>query len=148
ASPTDLIQAGRLAVALGTAVGVSEGQRNQAGGVLDAALKRQPDSVGLLQVASFFRHAPGTFDEQLALHRRLETLAPPNPWYLNNMAWTLSEDLGDPTAALPLIDRLLAKVGEVPQCLDTRGMILTRLGRPSEAIRDFAKAVTSRPDNA
>jgi tetratricopeptide (TPR) repeat protein len=137
-----------MAVNLATDGNATDALKAQADAVLEAALKGGPDQVELLQLASYLRHVQGRFDEEMGLYRRLDALQPEAPWYLNNMAWTLSEDLGQPEAALPVIDRLLKLVGDHPSCRDTRGTILLRMGKTGPAIEEFRRAVEAEPANA
>ena len=65
---------------------------------------------------------------------------------MNNMAWTLSEGLNKPEQALEQINDAINKSVLVPpQFYDTRGVILTRLGKYDEAIRDLELAVQRPP---
>ena len=143
----DLIQAARLAADLGTSAAAPQAFKDRAGKVLETALKHDPNSLALLQIASYVWHALGRYDDELAIYRRIEALKPADPSHLNNLAWTLSENFQKPAEALPLIDRLLAQVGANPQCLDTRGMILVRLDRPKDAVAVFQKVVQAAPSN-
>ena len=61
------------------------------------------------------------------------------------MAWTLSEDLNRPEEGLKRADEALDHVGWQPHLLDTRGVILTRLGKLDDAIKDLESAATALP---
>lgn len=144
----DLLQAVRLAAALGAIPSASAMLQDAAGAVFEAALKwREPNVPEVLLMTAYLRHVQGRYDEELELYRRLDALQPADPAYLNNMAWVLSENFDRPTEALPLIDRLLARVGDNHQCLDTKGMVLVRSGRAKEAVAVFQRVVQARPDN-
>ena len=99
---------------------------------------------------AFLRHAQGRYEEEVALYREAQKLSPSSPLYLNNLAWSLGLELGEPEEGLTVIDGLIAnpKVGENPQCLDTRGMILVALERYDAALRDLRKIVAAAPGNA
>ena len=70
---------------------------------------------------------------------------PSNFLFLNNMAWTLSEDLNQPEEGLKRVDEALERVGRQPHLLDTRGVILTRLGQLDEAVKDLEAAAAALP---
>jgi predicted Zn-dependent protease len=59
---------------------------------------------------------------------------------LNNMAWTLCENLDQPAEALRRVDEAIQRVGRQPGLLDTRGVILTRLGKADDAVKDLEGA--------
>ena len=145
ATREDVRQSAILASSLASREGTSTDLRDRVESFLQAELARYPDELDLISLLAFLRHAEGRYEEELSLYRRLESLQPSNPWYLNNIAWLLSERFDDPSAGLEAIDRLLDRVGPVPSYLDTRGMILVRLGRSQEAVLDFQKVVQSMP---
>ena len=53
----------------------------------------------------------------------------------------MSEGLNKPSEGLEKIDDLLAIAGRNAEQLDTRGVILTRLNRLEEAVKDLKEAV-------
>jgi hypothetical protein len=65
--------------------------------------------------------------------------------FLNNCAWILSEELGRPLEGLKRIETLIARSGGQPHTLDTRGVILIRLGQTDQAIRDLETAAGTIP---
>jgi len=91
------------------------------------------------------RHLQHRYAEEVEVYRAMLALRPADSQFLNNMAWTLSEDLGRPVEALDRADEALAKAGARPAVLDTRGVILTRLGRLDEATRDLETAAREQP---
>jgi tetratricopeptide (TPR) repeat protein len=112
----------------------------QADAVIDAALKLRPDDPNLLSKKGFLRHFQHDYKEEIRLYEQAIAHDPADYRFLNNMAWTLSEDLGQYDAALKRIDEAFKNAGAYPQFLDTRGVILTRLNRLDEAIKDFNSA--------
>jgi predicted Zn-dependent protease len=68
--------------------------------------------------------------------------------FLNNMAWTLSEEMSQAEQGCKWADEAVRRCGEVPLILDTRGVILTRLGRYDEAVRDLSAAARDYPTGA
>ena len=61
------------------------------------------------------------------------------------MAWTLSEDLNQPAEGLERMHHAIKRIGREPSLLDTRGVILTRLGKFDQAISDLEAAAQVSP---
>ena len=57
----------------------------------------------------------------------------------------MSEGLNQPDKGLECIDRLVKLAGREPEVLDTRGVILMRLDRFDEAIRDLEEVTRRAP---
>ncbi len=98
----------------------------------------------LFHVATI-RHAQGRYGEEVALYREILATKPTNILFLNNMAWTLCEGLHQGEEALAKIDEVIRREGRSPAFLDTRGVILSRLGRFKEAIADLEEACKGQP---
>ncbi|WP_422931941.1 tetratricopeptide repeat protein [Singulisphaera sp. PoT] len=113
---------------------------------LAQALKVKPDAPNLLQSLARVRYLQGKYPEQIALFRNLLKSKPNDRMFLNDMAWTLSENLDQPKEGLERANELIDRVGGQPYLLDTRGVILTRLGRYDEAIKDLEAASNAVPN--
>jgi tetratricopeptide (TPR) repeat protein len=148
AAGRDVQAAATLALNLALAPGASDGARKAADGVLELARRREPESSDLMVMTAFLRHSQGRYREEVELYRAAEERRPTNRIFLNNLAWTLSEELNQPSEALPLINTLLVGQGTNAQLLDTRAMILMRLDRAADAIKDLKVALSADPDNA
>lgn len=151
------LESARAAIAKGDAKAIFEAarailtvaQRQGAAGQLAStidsafteALDRQPDLPGLKAVLAMWRHMQGNFDDEVRLYRDLLAADPDNALYNNNMAWALSEGVKKPDEALRYVDLSVRKTGRMPELLDTRGVVLTRLGRFDEAIADLSEAI-------
>jgi tetratricopeptide (TPR) repeat protein len=140
----DRIQAAQIAMAAVAAAGETREAGDWAGSVVDAALKYTPDSADLLFMRGVICHAAGEFDREAKLYRRILELWPADrpearPVLLN-LAWLLSEQLGQAEEALPLVEGFLRRRPDDPDALGTRGVILLRLGRHDQAIADLERA--------
>ena len=92
-----------------------------------------------------FLHTQGRYLDESNQYRALLKDHPGNGLILNNLAWSLSEGLHQPSEALTYIDEAIQNYGRSAQVLDMRGVILSRLGRHEEAIHDLEEANLSSP---
>jgi tetratricopeptide (TPR) repeat protein len=90
-------------------------------------------------------HLQCRYDEEVRLYRAVLLHQPHNPVVLNNLAWALSEGLNQPSEALEKIDELINRAGRHTENLDTRGVILLRMGRTDLAIKDLEAVVQAEP---
>ncbi|CAN5851887.1 hypothetical protein BH23PLA1_BH23PLA1_02290 [soil metagenome] len=141
--PADVLQASQIVLAV--AADSAEGPPGAAVEILETAVQRRPDEPGPRTALAMIRHLQGQYDEEVRLYRELLAKEPSNDLYRNNLAWALSEGLDQPTEALELIEESIRRQGRVPQLLDTRGAILTRLDRLDEAIDDLREASRQMP---
>ena len=109
------------------------------------ARSKAPKAFDVLILQAMIRHLQDRYEEEIALYREVQALNPPSVTYLNNMAWSLSEALNKPQEALTCIDLAIKRLSRAPQFLDTRGVILARLGRFEEAIADLELSVKVDP---
>jgi tetratricopeptide (TPR) repeat protein len=122
---------------------------DRAEAVLGKALEREPSAPDLLVQKGYLRHLQGKYEDEVQLYKDALAKSPDDLRFLNNLAWTLSEYLGRPQEALKWIEEAFRRTGaKGPNLLDTRGVILTRLGRLDEAIRDLEEAAKGKPDAA
>ncbi len=116
-----------------------------ADGLLSLALKAQPDSLDLLLAQAFLRHLKGDYKAEIAIYDGILTKNPTTYLFLNNMAWTLSEEMNRPQEGLQRVEEGIKRVGRQSHLVDTRGVILLRLGRTEDAIKDLEDAVAMLP---
>lgn len=105
------------------------------------SLEKLPNQTDILQAQAYLRHFQGKFDDEIAIYQKIREINPRDIRYLNNMAWTLAENLKKHDEAMTIIDEAISRIGRRPSFLDTRGVILTRMGRYSEAITDLEAAL-------
>ena len=110
------------------------------------ALTQAPKDPEVLNYVALLRHLQGRFDEEIALYRLALENSPQSYLFLNNMAWTLCEAVQRYDEALERIDEAIRRDGRVAQFLDTRGVILARLGRQKEAAVDFEDSIKQEED--
>jgi cellulose synthase operon protein C len=116
--------------------------------LLERAIGPGPIDDELTYARASLRHLQGRLEEAVKLYDDLAARSTANLMFLNNGAWILSEDLNRPREALERIESLVSKAGIKPHTLDTRGVILLRLGQTARAIEDLeaaAQAVPSGP---
>ncbi|MHC5544354.1 hypothetical protein ACYOEI_39500, partial [Singulisphaera rosea] len=116
--------------------------------LLARAAKSMPESSDVLQQQARVRYLQGRYDDQISIYHAIIDQKPADVTFLNEMAWTLSENLDRPKEGLERADEMVGKVGRQPNLLDTRGVILIRLGKLDEAIADLeiaAKAIPTGP---
>lgn len=147
AEAADLANRARAALALATNPRARAEDLRIAEQLVRQARAALPQNQSLIQAEAFLRHHQREYDREIALYQSLLDL--PNPpadkRFLNNMAWTLSENLGRPEEGLARVDEAIAKLGWNRQFLDTRGVVLTRLKRYPEAVRTLAEAAQADP---
>jgi tetratricopeptide (TPR) repeat protein len=143
----DLLEASRIAIGLCEKPNAGDDVKNQTDAILAEAAKREPGNLDVLLATANLRYAQQRFEDAVKAYRAARDARPANPSFLNNLAWTLSEDLNRPEEGLEAINDLFARIPARPEFLDTRASIYARLGRTTEAIDDWKKVVAARPDN-
>jgi tetratricopeptide (TPR) repeat protein len=126
---------------------------NKLGGPLDDKARelaiegaiRAPKDGQVLAMTTAVLRAQKRYVEEAELYRKLLASDAENVVARNNLAWVLGQDLDKPAEALAEVDRVIAKIGPLPQAVDTRGVILIKLDRVKEAIDDLEKATKDDP---
>jgi tetratricopeptide (TPR) repeat protein len=136
--------AGSSALTLATAPGADSRWIGLADRFLAAAVKSKP-TVDLLQKQAVVCHFQRKFEQEIQIYQSLLKMNPENYFFLNNMAWTLSEDLNRPELGRQWADEAIKKAGDLAHIRDTRGVILTRLGAYDDAIKDLEFAARGLP---
>ena len=141
----DLRESSRIALEVAVSSRVKTSALEQASAILDIAISHNPDADEILVMKAMINHLLGLYDAEIKLYRTVQKRQPRNPVVLNNLAWALSEGLNQPTEALETIDTLIKQSGRQVENLDTRGVVLIRLGRLDLAIKDLEEAVQAEP---
>lgn len=133
----DWTEATIAAVGLATRKPVQPKLIETADKLIGKSLEKLPNQTDILQAQAYLRHFEGKYDDEIAIYEKIRGINPRDVRYLNNMAWTLAENLKKYDEAMKIIDDAIARIGRRPSFLDTRGVILTRMGRYSEAITEL-----------
>jgi tetratricopeptide (TPR) repeat protein len=111
-----------------------------------SALKRSPEDVTLLTGRGIIYtrsgdlgHAEDDFKQATALASK--------PAIFNHMCWAKATAGVALESALADCDAALAKAPDLAAYLDSRGLVLLRLGRLDEAIADYDHALTKNPNS-
>jgi tetratricopeptide (TPR) repeat protein len=142
---TDISQASRVALGCATAASEDAATLRAADGVIGEAIRRSPSSDDLLAIRAMLLHQKRQYQDEVRAYRDLVSRHPTSFLILNNLAWALSEGLNQPSAAFEQIEAVIRAAGRNAAFLDTRGLILTRLGRHGEAIEDLEETVEVDP---
>ncbi len=114
---------------------------------LEQSRNDAPPPFDQLEREALLRHLQGRYEDEVKTYTAMLKVkpAPARPGFLNNMAWTISENLKRPDVGIRWADEAVKTLGPSPNVLDTRGVILTRLNRFDEAIRDLEPAARDQP---
>ena len=104
----------RHALALASAKDATPATLSGAGEVLSAALNRNPDDMELILLLAELRHLQGRYEDELETYRDAIAMKPADLTFLNNMAWTLSESMGQPAEGLKYVEDAIERAGPRP----------------------------------
>ena len=110
---------------------------------LRAWIAAHPDDLAVAAQLGAADIAARRYDEARTLLEAVAARQPQNPVTLNNLAW-LYHLTGDPRA-LPLAQRAYALAPNVGPIAATLGWILTKAGRPADAIGLLQRAAAAEP---
>ena len=109
--------------------------------VLREALEIHENNPNLLESVATLRLQQEQYDEAIKLYQQVDQINAFRIKTLNNLAMALSEIPGRAAEGIEPIDRAIKMVGEHPELLDTKGVVLLKAGRPVEAEEVFMKAL-------
>ncbi len=119
--------------------------------ILNTLLQSDSKADDLLILMAMLRHLQRQYDEEVRLYRIALERKPEHFVILNNLAWVLSEGLHRYDEAIPYAEQQVKILGENHAgALDTRGVILFRLGKKdpaklNRAIQDLEKVDKLEP---
>ena len=146
AAAGDTVAAANVVIGLAAKPNADKRWIDLADKMLAARSDSATSSPDLLMEVAMVQHLKADFTSEIATYQRILQSKPASFLFLNNMAWTLSESLQKPQDALKWIEEAIQKVGPLPQILDTRGVILTRLERYDDAVKDLETAAKGMND--
>ncbi len=120
-------------------------QLDRVAGWMQKGLEKQPKSPLLVLALAGLRERLGRFQEAEALYAQCVEKGPDNATLLNNLAWLMALRNDDLNVALGYINRAIKLGGPIPELLDTRGVIYTKLGNSQDAITDLIEATKQDP---
>ncbi len=113
---------------------------------LQELVHQKPDDVDLIMKLAVLRILQGNYAEAEAIYQRVLLADGNNVEALNNLAWQLALRENRPEEALERVDRALDIAGPHPKLLDTRAVVLMRLGRCDKALEALLEAANLQPD--
>lgn len=102
----------------------------------------RPHHQRLLGVA--LQHS-GAYAEARAVYEQMLQATPDDPAILNNLAYLLTEQMGEPQTALPLVEKAAQQAPDNPHLLDTLGWTQYKVGRLDEARLSLERSVSLQP---
>ena len=120
-------------------------QLRRAGGRLEEAIRKKPDSIALLFDLANLQTFQGHYQDAERCYRRISELDKNNAGPLNNLAWLLAVADGEGTKALSVIGQAIDLAGPTPALLDTRALAYLAMGRSDLALMDLKQAIAARP---
>ncbi|HBJ36565.1 MAG TPA: hypothetical protein DDZ51_17785 [Planctomycetaceae bacterium] len=114
--------------------------------LVDQAVRNFNDDAPLLESAATLRMQQNDYATAIDLFQRAQKIAPLRVRTLNNLAMALSEVPGREAEGLPAIEQAINLAGEIPELLDTRGVVLLKARRLVEAEQVLRSATAKAPD--
>jgi predicted Zn-dependent protease len=113
---------------------------------VDQAVENFNDDASLLESAATLRMQQNDYAAAIDLFQRAKKIEPLSVRTLNNLAMALSEVPGREAEGLPAIEQAINLAGEIPELLDTRGVVLLKARRLVEAEQVLRSAIAQAPD--
>lgn len=121
-------------------------QLNEAMKVLQAGVKRYPDSTDLLYDYAMAAEKGNHLDIMETALRKIMTLAPNNQHAYNALGYSLAERNIRLDEAYALIEKAMQLAPEDPFIMDSMGWVQFRMGRLKDAETSLKRAYELRPD--
>ncbi|WP_165223182.1 tetratricopeptide repeat protein [Aquisphaera insulae] len=117
-------------------------------GLIQKAIDRKAGSTALKIALANLRERQSRYPEAEAIYRTVINQDGGNVIALNNLSWLLALRNEDLTQAIDMINRAIKVQGPIPDLLDTRGVIYSKMGEKDDAIKDLVQATTMAPDSS
>ena len=112
---------------------------------MEKGLEKHPRSPRLTIALASLRERQGRFQDAQALYAQGVQQGSDNWKALNNLAWLMALRNDNWTEALDYSNRAIKLGGPIPELLDTRGVIYTKLGKSQDAIMDLIEVTKQDP---
>jgi len=134
-------------LAIARALATNEGTipKEIADNVLRMAFKDHPGDIRIVGTLAILMQTLDRNDEAAEFYRRVIEIRPDDVVSLNNLAWIVCEHQDKHAEALELAQRGLRLAPEYQDLIDTRGVAYYRMGRFTDAIRDFTDCIKLYP---
>ena len=109
------------------------------------AFKDHPDDIRLVGTLAVLMQKLERNDEAAEFYKRVIEIRPDDVVSLNNLAWILCEHQDKHAEALDLAQRGLKLAPKYIDLIDTRGIAYYRMGKFTDAIRDFTDCINLYP---
>ncbi|WP_173012545.1 tetratricopeptide repeat protein [Niveispirillum sp. SYP-B3756] len=126
---------------------IQDGAYDEGIAEIDTLLESYPDADMLMRLRGDLSEAAGRSADMRDMLVELAEKQP-SPSLLNHLCWVRVTRNIELQEALENCDAALAEAPEFAEALDSRGVVLLRLGRPAEAIAAFNMALAKEPDMA
>jgi Tfp pilus assembly protein PilF len=113
--------------------------------MVQTALKQEPNSARILAAYASLLSAQGRTSEAELLYRQILNRYPDSVVVLNNLAWLLAVQNQRLTEALELINSAIKNGGPLATFLDTRALVLIKMGKYDAAIAELNQAMKEEP---
>ncbi|HLB73727.1 MAG TPA: tetratricopeptide repeat protein, partial [Sedimentisphaerales bacterium] len=113
--------------------------------VLKMAFKDHGDDIRLVGTLAVLMQRLERNDEAAEFYKRVIEIRPDDVVSLNNLAWILCEHQDKHAEALDLAQRGLKLAPKYIDLIDTRGIAYYRMGKFTDAIRDFTDCIKLYP---
>lgn len=124
------------------------GAYDQALAKTDEAIRLNSKNIGALMLSGMLCHQKGDIKKAQQAYEQLLAIEPNFIPAVNNLAYLLSESLGDNEKALKLATKARELAPEDPSVGDTLGWILYKKGNPEWALSYIQESAAKLPENA
>jgi tetratricopeptide (TPR) repeat protein len=136
--PTQVVPVAVVAVTLGVKPNVKQVQRVETW--VRAGQRQDPKALAWEGFLAALKERQEKYTEAEDLYRKILAKSPGDPVALNNLAFLLALQ-GKAKEAFPLIQQLDALAAINAEILDTRAVVLFRMGKAKEAEKDLREAI-------